>query len=122
MPRRKAVIDKRRLSPLICGCDTSFRHRGLKRLWERDSSRVNAELRSAYVTAESDVPFGEVVELVDVATKHLDHVALVPRSQVLDRQPQPGEIDVCMGMSVSQLEVKTPDRHLSLWHQPVFKP
>jgi biopolymer transport protein ExbD len=73
-------------------------------------------MRFAYVTAESDVPFGEVVEVIDVATKHLDHVALLPRSQVLDRQPQPGEIDVCMDMSVGQREAKTSDRHLSLWH------
>jgi biopolymer transport protein ExbD len=72
--------------------------------------------RFAYVTAESDVAFGEVVEVIDAATKHLDHVALVPRSRVLDRQPNPGEIDVCLDMVVRKGELNTSDRQLSLWH------
>jgi proteic killer suppression protein len=38
-------FDKRRLSVYVQGVIRTFRHRGLKRLWEGDTSRVNAALR-----------------------------------------------------------------------------
>ncbi len=38
-------IDKQRLSIYTVSVIRSFRHRGLKRLWEGDPSRVNASLR-----------------------------------------------------------------------------
>jgi biopolymer transport protein ExbD len=72
--------------------------------------------RLAYVTADSDVAFSEVAGVIDTATEHLDHVALLPRSQVLDRKPYPAELDVCVTMSFSARDANTSDRQLSVWH------
>jgi biopolymer transport protein ExbD len=73
-------------------------------------------VRLAYVTAEPAVPFGEVAGVIDIATKHLDHVALLPRSRVPDRKPYPGESDVCVEMSFTEHDADTSDRDLSVWH------
>jgi hypothetical protein len=72
-------------------------------------------VRLVYVTAESDLAFSEVVNVVDIATNHVDHIALLPRSQGLDRKPYPGERDVCVGMTFSKRESNTSDRQLSVW-------
>ena len=69
----------------------------------------------AYVTAESDVAFGEVASVIDTATNHVDHIALLPRSQMLDRKPYPGERDVCVEMTFSERDSNTSDRQLPVW-------
>lgn len=73
-------------------------------------------VRLAYVTAESDVAFGEVASVIDIATNHLDHIALLPRSQMLDRKPYSGERDVCVVMTFSERESNASDKQLSVWH------
>lgn len=73
-------------------------------------------IRLAYIAAESDVAFGEIARVIDIATNHVDHIALLPRSQTLDRKPYPGERDVCVEMTFSERESNTSDRRLSVWH------
>jgi biopolymer transport protein ExbD len=72
-------------------------------------------VRLAYVTAESNVAFGEVASVIDTATNHVDHIALLPRSQMPDRKPYPGERDVCVEMTFSERESNTSDRQLPVW-------
>lgn len=64
--------------------------------------RTRAE-RLAFVTAEPDLPFSQVADAINIATKHLDRVALFPRSSVLNRKPfYPGENSICVGMSTTE--------------------
>lgn len=44
--------------------------------------RVRAE-RVVFVTAEADVPFSSIVELIDVASTQVDRIALLPTLEVL---------------------------------------
>jgi hypothetical protein len=43
--------------------------------------------KMVYVTAEADLPFGEVAGLIDIATAHAEHVALLPPLNLLRGQP-----------------------------------
>jgi biopolymer transport protein ExbD len=80
-----------------------------------DIFRTRAE-HAAYVTADPEVAFAQVVDVLDIASQHLDHVALLPRSLVLDRKPYPGETDICVDMTFTDREANTSDRQLSVWH------
>jgi biopolymer transport protein ExbD len=73
-------------------------------------------VRLAYVTAEPNVPFGKVAAVIDIATMHLDHIALLPRSKVISRKPYPGESDTCVEMTFTERDAKTSDQVLSVWH------
>jgi hypothetical protein len=73
-------------------------------------------IRVAFVTADSHVPFGGVVRVIDAATKHVDHIAFLPRSRVLDRKPFPGETDVCLDMTLAKRDENSSDRLSSIWH------
>jgi proteic killer suppression protein len=58
-----AAIDTRHLSLYTWMVIRSFRHRGLKRLWEGDSSRINAALRDR---------LENILSILDVADKPTD--------------------------------------------------
>jgi biopolymer transport protein ExbD len=73
-------------------------------------------VRLAYVTAEPGLSFAEVVKVIEVATKHLDHVALLPHTSVVERRPYPGETDTCLDMTVSHREWGSSDATLPIWH------
>ena len=73
-------------------------------------------LRGVYVIAEPGVSFGEVAGVLDIASQHVDHVALVPNSRVPERIAHAGEGDTCMDMRIDPHQLEMSDRTLSTWH------
>ena len=70
---------------------------------------------AAYVTGDSDVTFAQVADVLDIASRHLDHMALLPRSSVLDRKAYPGETDSCVDVTFTMREANTSDRQSAVW-------
>jgi biopolymer transport protein ExbD len=56
--------------------------------------RTRAE-RVVFVTAEADVPFSRVAELIDVAATQIDNIALLPSLETLSR---PRKEPLCAGL------------------------
>jgi biopolymer transport protein ExbD len=89
-------------------------HRGLEqRLREVFSTRAE---RLLFLTADPDVPFAQVVAAMDLAARHVDHVALLTPSV----QQDPG---TCLGITMPPfLDINVPPapaahvKKVPLWH------
>jgi biopolymer transport protein ExbD len=103
-----------------------FAHGGIKiDIDESDKNRLGRDLdnifrtravHAAYVAADLDVPFSKVVAVLDIASQHLDHIALLPASPVLAREPHQGETETCVDMTFTERDARKSDRQSSVWH------
>jgi biopolymer transport protein ExbD len=110
--RRVVVIRVLADGSIKINADASDRNRlGL----DLDNIFRTRAVRGAYVTAEPEVAFAQVANVLDIASQHLEHVALFPRSFAPDRSPHPGEIDLCVDMSFTASEANMSDRLLPVW-------